>query len=275
VKANTWVILALLLTGCIHIPTTAERTQHATSIAEQAGWHQQIISAGSFDLAIFKSSRPIKSDTLIIYIAGDGLAWINRSTPSLDPTPIHPVALDLALHESETAVYLARPCQYVMGKHRRNCSLKYWTSHRFAPEVIQAENNAVEHIKQQFGASQIILVGYSGGGAVAALIAARRNDVVHLVTIAGNLDTAAWTHLHRISPLTGSFNPADSWKSLEKIPQTHYVGQQDRIVPPSVVQSYAAYFPQEFRPIIKLVPNFDHHCCWVKSWRGVNKELGK
>jgi len=273
VKPYTWAVLALLLAGCIHIPTAADRVQHAISIAEHAGWHQKIVPAEPFDLAAFIPGQFEKNDTLIIYIEGDGLAWINRSTPSSDPTPTHPVALQLALHESEPAAYLARPCQYVRGKHWHNCSTKYWTSHRFASEVIEAENSAIGRLKQQFGASRLILVGYSGGGTVAALIAAKRSDVVRLITVAGNLDTAAWARLHRISSLTGSLNPADFWRSLQKIPQTHYVGQQDRIVPPAVVQSYAAHFPPKHQPVIVVLPGFDHHRYWLKVWRGVNKSL--
>lgn len=261
----------MLLTGCIHIPTAAGRTQHVASIVEQAGWHLQIIPAGPFDLAAFMPEKFEENDTLIIYIEGDGLAWINRSTPSTNPTPIHPLALQLALREPGVAAYLARPCQFVQHDHQRNCSAKYWTSHRFAHDVVRAEANAIDHLKQQFSASRLILVGYSGGGAIATLIAARRTDVIRLITIAGNLDTTAWTRLHRISPLAGSLNPADFWQSLQKIPQTHYVGQQDRIVPPVVVQNYAAHFPQKHRPTIKILPDFDHHCCWVKSWRGVSK----
>jgi len=270
VKQYAWVIWLPLLAGCIHIPTAADRVQHTTSIAEQAGWHQQIIPVKSFDLASFTPTQPKKTATLIIYIEGDGLAWVNRTTPSSDPTPVHPVALQLALQEPGAAAYLARPCQYVKGEQRRNCSAKYWTSHRFAPEVIRAENNAIDHLKQQFGASRLILVGYSGGGAVAALVAARRNDVSQLVTVAGNLDTEAWTRLHRISPLTGSLNPADFWQSLQNIPQTHYVGEHDHMVPPAVARSYATRFPPQQRPNIVVLPGFDHHRYWIKVWHGVD-----
>lgn len=273
-RLSAWILPAWLLAGCIHIPAAADRVQHAAAITQQAGWHREIVSANTFDLAAFVPDTPIKTDVLVVYIEGDGLAWINRSTPSSNPTPTHPLALRLALREPDTAAYLARPCQFVQDNRQRNCSTKYWTSHRFAPEVIQAENSAVEHLKQQFGASRLVLVGYSGGGAVAALIAARRNDVVRLVTVAGNLDTAEWARLHRLPPLVGSLNPADFWQSLEDIPQTHYVGEQDHIVPPAVARSYAARFPPEHRSSIVVLPCFDHHRYWVKAWRGVRKPPG-
>ncbi|MDQ6959723.1 MAG: hypothetical protein Q9M27_01740 [Mariprofundaceae bacterium] len=270
-KLCTWILAALLIAGCIHVPTAADRTQRALAMAKQAGWHQQIIATDRFDLAAFTPQHPVKTDTLIVYIEGDGLAWISRSTPSTDPTPVHPLALQLALREPEAAVYLAHPCQYAKDAQKRNCSAKYWAGYRFAPEVIHAENEAVDKLKQQSGASRLVLVGYSGGGGTAALIAAKRKDVVYLVTIAGNLDTAAWANLHRISPLTGSLNPADFWQALQYIPQTHYVGEQDRTVPPAVARSYAARFPPEHQPVIVVLPGFDHHCCWANAWHGVSK----
>lgn len=46
-------------------------------------------------------------NTLTIHIEGDGLAWINSSTPSSDPTPTNPLALRLALLDTAPSVYLA------------------------------------------------------------------------------------------------------------------------------------------------------------------------
>lgn len=267
------MLSVLLLAGCVRIPTLADREQYAEGIVQQAGWHRQIISAGPFDLAAFvpnraESRQRVKNGILTVYIEGDGLAWISPSRPSLNPTPIHPVALQLALREPAMAAWLARPCQYVQGEHRRNCAVKYWTSQRFSPAVIKAGNIAISKLKQQFGASGLILVGYSGGAAVAALIAAGRHDVIRLVTVAGNLDTATWTRLQGLSPLKGSLNPADAWQLLEHIPQTHYVGDADRIVPQAVARAYVARFPPQYQPDIVVLPGFDHHCCWVDAWRG-------
>jgi pimeloyl-ACP methyl ester carboxylesterase len=266
-------MLLLLLAACVRIPAFADREQYAEGIAAHAGWHRQVIPAGAFDLVAFVpnrvgSGKNVKGRILTVYIEGDGLAWISPSRPSSDPTPIHPLALQLALREPAMAAWLARPCQYVQGEQRRNCAVKYWTSQRFAPVVIEAGNIAISRLKQQFTASRLILVGYSGGGAVAALIAARRRDVIRLVTVAGNLDIATWAHLQGLSPLGGSLNPADLWQSLERIPQTHYVGDADRIVPQAVARAYAARFPPQLRPDIVVLHGFDHRCCWVDAWRG-------
>jgi dienelactone hydrolase len=216
-----------------------------------------------------------RTTVLTVYIEGDGLAWINGSTPSLDPTPLNPLALRLALRDpSGAAVYLARPCQFVTGAQRRGCQRKYWTSHRFAPEVIEASSSAIEQLKQRFAAERLVLVGYSGGGAVAALIAAQRRDVMRLVTVAGNLDHRAWTADLHLSALDGSLNPADAWRRLQSVPQIHFVGGQDRVLGESVVESYRARFAPGPAPTVRVLPTFDHHCCWVERWPDLLGEAG-
>lgn len=231
------------------------------------GWQRLNLDARRFVLAAFVPPQLKQTDTLTIYLEGDGLAWIDGSSPSFDPTPLEPLALRLALRDSAGGVaYLARPCQYVTGAERRGCETRFWTSHRFSSDVVSATNLAVDQLKARFGAQRLVLVGYSGGGAVAALVAAERRDVARLVTIAGNLDHRAWTSEHGLSPLSGSHNAADAWQGLTGIAQTHYVGGKDLNVGESVARAYAARFPFDKRPTIIVVPEFDHHCCWEARW---------
>jgi dienelactone hydrolase len=262
----TWALCALLVAGCVDF-SPALRRQQATALATQSGWEELQLPAGEFVLAAFVPREPHSAATLTIYIEGDGLAWISRSQVSTDPTPLQPVALELALRQpTGAAAYLARPCQYVQGGDRRNCAEAWWTGRRFAPEVVTATGLAIDRLKQRFSAQRLVLVGYSGGGAVAALVAAQRHDVTLLVTVAGNLDTQTWTTLNRITPLSGSLNPADAWAALSGVPQLHLVGERDRDVVPAVARAYQARFPPDRRPALRIVPGFDHHCCWVQQW---------
>lgn len=75
-------------------------------------------------------------------------------------------------------------------------------------------------------------------GSVATLVAARRNDVHNLVTVAGVLDHELWTRNHYLSPLTGSLNADDAWPSLTDIAQIHYVGSADEIIDESLAESF-------------------------------------
>ena len=193
------VVLASLA-GCAGI-SPESRWRHAEQLAQQAGWQKLRIPAEKFVLSAYVKKAQTQADTLTIYIEGDGFAWVSSSQASSDPTPRNPVGLQLALRHPQApgnaAGYLARPCQYVEPEDARNCRQAYWTDRRFATEVIEASDQAIGVLKQRVGASRLVLVGYSGGGAVAALVAARRDDVVQLITVAGNLDHRAWTHSSR------------------------------------------------------------------------------
>jgi len=266
--------LALALVACASTSPQVRR-QHADDLVAKRGWDRLNLPAGSFVLAAFAPSpantATASVDTLTVYIEGDGFAWRSRRQPSDDPTPLNPVALELALkhvpaNATEAVAYLARPCQYVSNADARNCDEPYWTTRRFAGEVIDASNTAIDALKNRYRARTLVLVGYSGGGAVAALVAARRSDVVRLVTVAATLDHRAWTTLHKVTPLDGSLNPAEAWSKLQDIPQLHFVGAKDTIVPVTVAEAYSARFPLSKRPKVQVVTDFDHICCWPERW---------
>jgi alpha/beta hydrolase fold len=268
-KQHLVVLFALLASACASIPNQTERAEGAANLAIQHGWVQLAIHTNQFVLQAFLPSLPSKADTLSIYLEGDGLAWVKPTIPSTNPTPINPLALKLALLDTNPTAYLARPCQYIAADQSKNCIQKYWTSHRFAPEVIASANQAINQIKRKFGATKLILVGYSGGGAVAALAAAKRNDVIKLVTVAANLDHMRWTQQNNISPLSGSLNAADAWLALQKIPQQHYVGGRDDIINENIVRSYTSRFRITNNIKIEVLPTFDHHCCWESIWPSI------
>ena len=264
-----WAFLLLLLSACTDLSPQL-RWQHAQQLAGSAGWEKLRIPTDEFVLTAYVPVIIRPADTLTIYIEGDGLAWISRSEVSMDPTPMHPLGLELALRQPQgVAVYLSRPCQYVEPADRGSCRKTYWTDRRFANEVIAASNQAIETLKLRYHAKNIALVGYSGGGAVAALLAARRSDVSQLMTVAGNLDTAAWTAQHHDTPLFHSLNPADEWQKLQLIPQKHLLGGRDRDVGGEVAQSYAAHFPVNHQPQLITYPDYDHLCCWVEKWPAI------
>lgn len=258
--------LLLLLSACAAIPDMAERRSYAQKLADGKGWVGSTIQAEEFLLQVYAPVQFEPAHTLTIYIEGDGLAGINTTTPSFNPTPVNPLALKLALRDDTPAVYLARPCQYVSFDQSTKCNQKYWTGSRFAPEVVSAMNRAIDQLKLKFTSEKIIMVGYSGGGALAALVAAKRDDVEYLITIAGNLDHVAWTRRHQLTQLTHSLNAADYSDKLQNIRQIHYVGGKDRVVGEFVARSYAAKFANGLPDSVIVLPDFDHDCCWEMYW---------
>lgn len=267
------LLLVLALGACAQIPTPTARTSGAETLAAKHNWHRISLAAEPFNLAAFVPDTQPSGEVLTVYFEGDGFAWVSASQSSLDPTPIHPVGLELALrHPQGMAAYLARPCQYTPATSSR-CDAAYWTARRFAPEVISASSMALDVLKARVGAKRLMLVGYSGGAAVAALLAARRSDVDGLITVAGNLDHRAWTSHHHINPLSGSLNPAEHTSRLRGVPQIHLAGSRDKVMPPFLASTFADRFPPEQRPKVRIVPGQEHICCWADQWPGIIKDV--
>jgi poly(3-hydroxybutyrate) depolymerase len=180
------------------------------------------------------SSLP-RGKPLTVYIEGDGHAWATATQPSLDPSPHSLEMARLALEPEHPGVYLARPCQFVMNER---CATSVWTDARFSPRVVAQMQVALDQLKARYQAPSLELIGYSGGAAMALLLAAHRDDVTRIQTIAGNLDPYAWVQLKNLSPLTGSDDPLKGAARLSNIPQRHFIGAADTIIPASLTQGY-------------------------------------
>lgn len=242
------------------------RQQHADDIAAAAGLHYRQLQTTSFGLTSYQRIL-LPHAPMTIYIEGDGYAWSAPDRPSRDPTPMNPVALELAARDpSSNVVYLARPCQYGESASLL-CDERYWTSARFAPEVIQSYDAALTQLKAPTDTSGFNLIGFSGGGAIALLIASRRKDILSVRTIAGNIDHQAWTQLHDISPLSASQNAANKTESLASIPQLHFVGAKDAVMPMAVARSYQHRFHDAHCSRILVLPNATHTTGWAEQWQ--------
>ncbi len=264
---------ALTLTGCATVATPAQREAQADALADARGWRRQSLQAGAFELVSYGPRELTRDSRLTVYLEGDGFAWRDGSTPSRDPTPLNPVGLRLALAQAEdNAVYLARPCQYVDARYS-GCLQRYWTTARFAEEVVAATNIAVETLKTRHGADRLVLVGFSGGAAVAALVASRRQDVERLVTVAGNLDHHAWTAFHRVDPLVDSLNAADVAGQLKELPQIHFVGRDDSVIPPVLARAWPVGFVGDGGQNLRVVAGQGHGCCWPDVWADLQDGL--
>lgn len=204
--------------------------------------------------------------TLNIYIEGDGRITRNRYQISNDPSPRKPTVMQLAaLDPNPNVVYLARPCQYSPHDLQTVCQKKHWTDARYSKEIVQALDQAIDQIKQQAGATQINLIGFSGGGALAVLIAASRDDIASIRTVAGNLDLQAMQAYHNSNPLTESLDPIAVAEQVQHIPQVHFVGNKDNIVPVAVSENFckcAKLKPNQ----VQVLKGVSHHDGWAEQW---------
>jgi pimeloyl-ACP methyl ester carboxylesterase len=206
---------------------------------------------------------------LTVFIESDGAPWPWPDTPPDDPTPVKPLVIGLAVSEpSNHVAYVARPCQFLSPAELAGCDPALWTNGRFRSDAVRAVEIAVDGIKARSGASRVNLVGFSGGGAMASLVASRRGDVGCLVTIAAPLDTSAWADAIGVTRLAASMNPADSAVRLVGLPQTHFSGKDDAVVPERSAGRFRATNPGA---TWIRVAGFDHDCCWEREWAALRR----
>ena len=240
----------LFLTGCstIKVPADFVYKEIETREFTLAGWQK-----------VTNPAAPYK-----IYIEGDGHAFNAHGRATQDPTPKGMLMRELAFgDDSPNVVYLARPCQYVKSPI---CSKRHWTTARFAPEVINAEYAA---IKQITGNNPVILIGFSGGAQIAGLVATAKPglNVKKIITIAGNLDHLAWTQYHNLPPLNESLNLESYRKQFAQIPQIHYVGSNDEVMPPMLAREFVGK-----DDLIVEVDGASHNKGWGKIYNKVWSE---
>jgi hypothetical protein len=257
----------LLLSACVPSHTAPVRVE-ALLAARVNGMVTERIPVGWTDLTV--SHRGLATgNRLVVYVEGDGHAWEDRTTPSADPTPDHPVALALAARDPAPAVlYLARPCQFGTGKQLpRGCATRHWTAARFSPEVLSALKLALKWATDHWQSPpRLGIVGFSGGGVLAALLATDHAPVEWLATVAAPLDPDHWTTHHHVSPLTDPLSPMDRGAGLAPLPQVHFVGGQDETVPLAVVASYLRSLPAPRDARVELVPTASHTGGWSEIW---------
>lgn len=258
------VAIALCLASCFSNP--GQLREQTLNAAAKAGF--QATTTDTADFQLFSLIRRGHGKLLRIYLEGDGHAWKSRYRPSTDPTPLNPVALRLAIRDDSRhpVAYLARPCQYQPLTPQPACKPQLWTDERYGPSVIQAVDRGIDKLKQHAGAAQIELVGFSGGGTVALLVASGRQDVVGVRTVAGNLAVVAFTQHHGVRPMRGSLDPVDFADQLAKLPQLHALGAEDQVVPPEIGQRYLEAFEQ--RQCIRLLVQKEtgHGKGWLSHW---------
>jgi hypothetical protein len=251
-----------LVTACA--PSSPELWRGAVLKGGPRGFVPADYPAGRYHLAglLKKGGAP----ELVVYLEGDGRAIVNGN-PSPDPTPRVPQALDLAVQDPAPSIlYLARIGQY-MPAFATAENRPLWSDRRLSPEVVEAASSAIDQAKREAGAMYLHLVGYSGGGGLAVLLAERRGDVLSLVTVAGLLDTDWWVRTRGYRPLTGSLNPADSLDGILNVPQVHFYGTEDRVIPPEMSGVFAS--KGAFTRLARLPVETDHYRAWTAAWGGL------
>lgn len=251
-KIFALLVTIVCLTSCVGLPDSND--QRANAIA--AGWHEKTASHRGYTLWYLTSAQKLGRTRWRVYIEGDGRAWQSKFRPSVNPTPLYAEGLALALADtSDNVVYLARPCQFISSA---NCTAADWTSGRFAPKLLAVYMDLFDSWRRA-GATDFELVGYSGGGTMALLLAQQRHDIARVISVAGVLDTNEWTTQHNVSPLTASLNPADR-QAKQAVNLVHICGDNDRTVPCTLFADELTRWQAK-----KIIAASEHHCCYAAA----------
>ncbi|MES9993973.1 MAG: alpha/beta fold hydrolase [Candidatus Thiodiazotropha sp.] len=249
----------MLLVAC------ASPSQRFDQMAQNHGFDKIEVEGNRFTHVAFANGKLGTASTLHVYLGGDGTPWIGGFIIASDPTPRKPVVLKLMELDQLPSLFLGRPCYHGQAK-RQPCSSDYWTSSRYSKEVIDSMSEALRKVMSKHGHTRLQLMGFSGGGGLAMLLAERFPETQAIVTIAGNLDIESWVDLHSYDPLDGSLNP----KSMPALPGTirqyHLAGGKDTNIPAGMIRDALINQPESQ---FILFEDFTHGCCWERVWEGL------
>ena len=252
-------LLAVLV--CLSIVGCTSNTQRIDARARSAQLQRYVIESSRLPSVVYLRASTASSQRLLVFIEGDGVPWRAGIAPNTDPTTREPLALELMVRTPGNSVYIGRPCYQRVVTER--CTSDVWTSARYSTEIVHAMSLAVKDAMSRTQAEDLVLIGYSGGGVLASLIAEQLGRVTAVITIAANLDIDAWAKHHNYLPLSGSMNPALSthphpWYEF------HMEGADDAVVPSATRDAYFERYPSARRWVLE---KHGHKCCWVEEWK--------
>ena len=259
------VMFSLQLTGC------AARRAFDPYHELDPAYRVVTVQGTQFAHAVVVPGDQKSAPTLWVFLEGDGQPWIDGGRRiARDPSPKIPMAFDLFTASSVPRAYLGRACYFSHAKDV-GCNPSLWTSARYGKAAVASVVSALEKLVRENSTRSVILVGYSGGGTVAYLVAPRIPAVSAVVTISGNLDIDAWTREHHFVPLSESDNPATLSALDRRITQIAIVGGRDVNVPRSSLREFLnRQQPQE----VWIYDDHDHACCWRRDWPSILTRIG-
>lgn len=212
--------------------------------------------------------KPGGGDQLHVYLEGDGHTQLADGRIPADPGPIGTLVLELLAQDDAPALLLGRPCHHGLAASP-GCDARMWTTRRYSPAVVHSLAAALGAFRAQHAHSGMVLIGHSGGGTLAMLLAPDVPGLRAVVTVAGNLDVGAWTALHGYSPLDG-LDPARAAPLPVGIAQRHWAGSDDHEVPPALSAHAVARQPGA---CLVVLENIGHTRGWAAVWKDVLRTI--
>jgi len=235
------IVYSITALGCalIACACSADPTARHAAAAAARGLQAESVAGAGFTHRVYAAARSgaaADSSVLHVYYGGDGSPFLDGRRIARDPTPRRPLTLALMQQDPFPAVFIGRPCYHGL---LAGCDSALWTVARYSPAVVESMAAATSRVIEARAPARVVLVGYSGGGALALLVAERLDRIDAVVTVAANLDVAAWTQRHGYTPLHESLDPADVAGSRADLAHLHLSGSADDNVPPATAEPTA------------------------------------
>ncbi len=237
--------------------------------AEELGFSVEVVQGVGFRQNVYRSPGRDETDVLHVYLEGDASPRVASRYSPPDPTPHRPIMLGLMALDPAPSVLLGRPCQHAAEVP---CDPSTWTVGRYGEGVVASLVAVLEKERAASGAAGVVLIGHSGGGALAMLMAERVPETRAVITLAGNLDTTRWADHHGYTPLSESLDPALRPPLSASMIQIHLLAGRDLRVPPALTRASIDRQPDA---ITHIYPDFDHGCCWATIWPAVLAEVAR
>jgi pimeloyl-ACP methyl ester carboxylesterase len=246
----------LLMEACVAPSVRIDR------LASDLGLAREVRRGIGFDHVVYRNPR--RGRILHVYLEGDGSPWETPTRVARDPTSRNPLMLRLMAQDDTAAAYIGRPC-YGGLFAATGCDPAWWTDRRYSSAVVESMGAIIRSLADDGNYRGTVLIGHSGGGTLAMLLAERLEPRV-VVTLAGNLDVATWCARHGYSPLTGSMDPARRPPLPASVKQLHVVGSEDQVIPPTTVEAVAARQPNAR---VLVLAGVDHRHGWEQVWPSI------
>ncbi len=248
------LVAAMVLSGCATPAVKLDRQ------ASRAGFEVFEVQGTDFLHRAYRKPGWASAGEVHVYLEGDGRPWLTPTRVSRDPYPRRALAFELMRLDQAPAIYLERPC-YRSPRPGEPCRSGLWTYERYSEAVVASLEAALRASLD--AETSVVLIGYSGGGVLAVLLAERLDNATAVVTIAANLDLDAWSERHNYSPLTGSLDPMSRPPLRTGVAQWHLAGGRDANVPPTIIERFA---DRQQEAEVVVYTELDHSCCWTEVW---------
>lgn len=262
---TTLLIISLnFLASCTS--NVQQRTELSDQVAINNSFKKELVKSDNFLITTYQKIQD-HTQPIVFYIEGDGLPQKGGFLTD-NPTPIKQMLIKLAvLDKRPNVVYVGRLCQYTPMELNPKCKQNYWGSERFSIETVNVINDIIAKISQNKPYS---LIGFSGGGTIATLIAAQDKNVKDIITLAGNLDTDEFLKLQGLPGyFINSINPVKIAGKINHIPQLHISGGADSRVPKIILDNYLAASGSSTCVQSKIYSGIAHQGAWYKIWQEI------